>query len=242
MFSTKHLMLALVATFVTATAGAQQFVAPEKQGAPAGAPDLSSVWKLSAPIDTLLTAEGKAPPLNAKGAALYAKRVKARKAGKPIDDVTLECLPHGLPRLMLSSYPFRLIQKPTYVAFVHELTHYFRVAYLNETPKVADDVDPTYTGYPVAKYETDSLVLSSNGFNDDTTLDRSGLPKSAGLLLTERYKTLAGGKQLELSFTVDDKAFYSKPWTARVVYDRVDSNQGFDEYVCTDVNPEATRK
>ena len=241
MLSIKHLTLALVATLVTAAAGAQQTLPAEQAGAPAGAPALTAVWKLAAPLDTLRTADGKAPPLNAKGAALYAKRVKARKAGKPIDDLTLQCLPHGLPRLMLSAYPFRIIQKPTYVAFVHELTHYFRVAYLNEQPKVVDDLDPTYTGYPVAKYELDSLVLNSNGFNDDTTLDRSGLPKSAGLLLTERYKLLAGGKQLELSFTVDDKAFYTKPWTARVVYDRVDNNQGFDEYVCTDVNPEATR-
>lgn len=241
MFSMKHTLLALAASLAMATAAAQT-VPAEQQGRPAGAPDLFAVWKAAKPIDTLRTAEGKLPPLNAKGQALYNKRLKARAAGKPIEDGTLECLPHGLPRLMLSDYPFRLYQKPTFVAFAHELTHYFRVAYLNEKPKVVDDVDPTYTGYPVARYEGDTLVLTSNGFNEETTMDRSGLPKSAGLVLTERYRLISDGKQLEGVFTIDDKAWYTKPWTARVVYDRHgDVNQVFNEYVCTDQNPEATR-
>ena len=241
MFSIKHMMLALASSLVVATATAQT-VPAEQQGRPAGAPDLYAVWKAAQPVDTLRTTEGKLPPLNAKGQALYTKRVKARAAGKPIDDSTLDCLPHGLPRLMLSDYPFRLYQKPGFVAFAHELTHYFRVAYLNEKPKVVDDVDPTYTGYPVARYEGDTLVVTSNGFNDDTTMDRSGLPKSAALVLTEHYQLINGGKQLQLSFTVDDKTWYTKPWTARMVYDRADANQTLEEYVCTDQNPEAKRK
>ncbi len=241
MFSMKHTMLALAATLAMATATAQT-VPADQQGRPAGAPDMFAVWKAAAAVDTLRTVDGKLPPLNAKGQALYNKRVKARAAGKPIDDGTVECLPHGLPRLMLSDYPFRLYQKPTFVAFAHELTHYFRVAYLNEKSKDVDDLDPTYTGYPVSVYEGDTLVVTSNGFNDETTMDRSGLPKSAALVLTERYRLINGGKQLELNFTVDDKTWYTKPWTARMVYDRGEVNQTLNEYVCTDQNPEATRK
>jgi hypothetical protein len=234
-------VLALLAALVTLPAAAAE-VPAEQQGRPAGAPDLAQVWKLPAGIWTLKTTDGKTPPLNAKGKALYDKRVAARAAGKPIDDGTAICLPHGMPRLMLSPYPFRIIQKPKFVAFVHELTHMYRVIYLNEKNKDVEELDPYYMGYPVARYDGQSLVVTSNGYNDKTTLDRSGLPNSEGLQLTEQYHVINGGKQLEAVFTINDAAYYTKPWSARVVYDKGDPATTFDEYVCTDKNPEASMK
>ena len=145
-----------------------------------------------------------------------------------------------MPRLLLSPYPFRIYQKPKYVAFVHELHHLYRVIYLDEPNQTPDDLDPTYMGYPVAKYQGDTLVVSSNGYNDLTTLDRAGLPKSADFKLTEKYHLINGGKQLEATFTIEDPKYYTKAWSARQVFDRQDPNTEFAEYVCTDKNPEAT--
>src|SRR5512139_1452377 len=205
-------------------------------------PDLFQVWKLPKAIWTLKTAEGGTPPLNAAGKALYERRLAARKAGKPIDDGVLSCLPHGYPRVLLSPYPFRIYQKPQFVAFVHELQHVHRVAYLGEQNEPAESLDPTYMGYPVARYDGDRLVVTSNGFNDKTTLDRSGLPHGTGLKLTEAWRLIDGGRRLEAVITVDDPEFYEKPWTARVVFDKGDPKRQFAEYACTDVNPEATMK
>jgi hypothetical protein len=233
--------LALTAALVMLPVVAADLPA-EQQGRPAGAPDLFQVWKLPAGVWTLKTTEGKTPPLNTKGKSLYDKRVAARAAGKPIDDGTLACLPHGMPRLMLSPYAFRIVQKPKFVAFVHELTHMYRVIYLNEKNQSADDLDPAYMGYPVARYEGDALVVTSNGYNDKTTLDRSGLPHSEGMSLTEKYRLVDGGQKLEAVFTINDPAYYQKPWSARVVYDKGDPAAVLDEYVCTDKNPEATMK
>jgi hypothetical protein len=238
MSAMNRLATLLFAAVLTVPALAQQ-VPAEQQGRPAGAPDLFAVWKPAALVASLKTVDGKQPPLNAAGKALYAKRVAARAAGKPIDDTTLECLPHGMPRLMLSPYPFRIVQKPKFVAFVHELHHMYRVVYLDEPNKPLDDLDPTFMGYPAAKYEGDTLVVTSNGFNDETTLDRAGLPKSAELKLTEKYKVINGGKQLEGVFTIEDPKYYSRTWSARQVFERGAADSGFDEYVCTDVNPEA---
>jgi hypothetical protein len=234
-------VLALFAALVTLPALAAE-VPAEKQGRPTGAPDLFQVWTLPAGIWTLRTTDGKTPPLNAAGRKLYGRRVAARAAGKPVDDGTATCLPHGMPRLMLSPYAFRIYQKPKFVAFVHALTHMYRVAYLNEKNQPADDLDPTYMGYPVARYDGQTLVVTSNGYNDKTTLDRSGLPHSEGMALTEQYHLIHGGRQLEAVFTISDAAYYTKPWSARVVYDKGDPAAVFDEYVCTDRNPEATLK
>ena len=238
MFSMNRYALALMATLVTLPALAQQLPA-EQQGRPAGAPDLFAVWKPAKLTAELLTVDGKQPPLNAAGKALYAKRVAARAAGKPIDDTALQCLPHGMPRLMLSPYPFRIYQKPKFVAFVHELHHIHRVAYLNEPNQAPDDLDSTYMGYPVARYEGDVLIVTSNGYNDLTTLDRAGLPKSGDLKLTEKYRLVGGGKQLEAIFTIEDPKYYTRAWSARQLFDRQDPDTEFAEYVCTDRNPEA---
>jgi hypothetical protein len=205
-------------------------------------PDLFQVWKLPKAIWTLQTADGKTPPLNPKGKALYERRLAARKAGKPVDDGVMDCLPHGYPRVLLSPYPFRIFQKPQFVAFVHELQHVHRVAYLGEDNEPIAKLDPAYMGYPVARYEGDRLVVSSNGFNEKTTLDRSGLPHGAGLKLTESWGLIDGGRRLEALFTIDDAEYYDMPWTARVVFNKGDPAQQFGEYACTDVNPEATMK
>ena len=210
--------------------------------ATAAPPDLFQVWKLPKSIWTLKTAEGKTPPLNAAGKALYERRLAARATGRPIDDGVPSCLPHGYPRLLLSAYPFRIYQKPQFIAFVHELQHVHRVAYLGEDNEPAESLDPAYMGYPVARYDGDRLVVTSNGFNDKTTLDRSGLPHGAGLKLTEAWRLIDGGRRLEAIFTIDDAQFYEKPWTARVVFDKGDPRQQFGEYACTDVNPEASMK
>ena len=240
--STSHRSaLALFAALVTLPAFTAE-VPAEQQGRPDGAPDLAQVWKLPAGVWTLKAADGKAPPLNADGKKLYDKHLAARASGKPVDDGTQICLPHGMPRLMLSPYPFRIVQKPKFVAFVHELTHMYRVIYLNEKNQNAEDLDPYYMGYPVAKYDGDALVVTSNGYNDKTTLDRSGLPHSEAMVLTEKYRLISGGRQLEGVFTINDAAYYTKPWSARVVFDKGDPNAAFDEYVCTDKNPEATMK
>lgn len=215
--------------------------APALTGA-AAPPDLFQVWKLPKAIWTLKTAEGRTPPLNAAGKALYERRLAARKAGKPVDDGVMECLPHGYPRLLLSPYPFRIYQKPQFVAFVHELQHVHRIAYLGEQNEPAASLDPTYMGYPAANYEGDRLVVSSNGFNDRTTLDRSGLPHGTGLKLLESWRLIDGGRRLEALITVDDPEYYEKPWTARVVFNKGDPDMQFGEYACTDANPEATMK
>lgn len=237
MFAMNRYVIALLAALLAFPALAQQ-VPAEQQGRPDGAPDLFAVWKPARLTANLLTVEGKQPPLNAAGKALYARRVAARAAGKPIDDTALRCLPHGMPRLMLSPYPFRIYQKPKFVAFVHELHHIHRVAYLNEPNQAADDLDPTYMGYPVARYQGDTLIVTSNGYNDITTLDRAGLPKSADMKLTEKYRLISGGKQLEAIFTIEDPKFYTRTWSARQVFDRQDPETEFPEYVCTDKNPE----
>jgi hypothetical protein len=66
-------------------------------------------------------------------------------------------------------------------------------------------------GYSVGRWDGDTLVVDSAGFNDKTWLSRRGLPHTETLRITERYRRRDFGHlQVEVTFT--DPAAYAKPW------------------------------
>jgi hypothetical protein len=176
-------------------------------GAPKGdVPNLSGKWMNATPMAKLMTVEGAAPPLTAKGKAEYAKHMANKKAD-PIND----CLLHGEPRLLYTGYPFLILQYGQHVDFVHEVNHTFRIVYFGA--KLDPDADPTWLGQDTAKWEGKSLVIDSSNFNDQTWLDYSGLPHGLQLKTEERY-VLKDASTIEGKVTITDPEFYTKPWTA----------------------------
>jgi hypothetical protein len=75
--------------------------------------------------------------------------------------------------------------------------------------------NPTWMGYSVGRWEGETLVVESFGFNDRTWLDHDGHPHTEGLRLTERYRRRNFGT-LELEVTFSDPAAYARPWTVAV--------------------------
>ena len=206
---------------------------------PPPARDIGGVWMIEGDRSTLTAIDGKLPPMNKAARAKYNAAVKARAAGKPIGDTVQNCMPHGLPRLLLAPFPIQVLQEPNQITFVHEAQHMPRFVYLDaKLPPIAD-VDPNWMGFSAGRWEGDTLVVDSEGFYDRTTLDRAGLPHSEAMILHERIKKL-DADTLEDVFTVEDAATYSKPWTARVTYKRKPGYR-LKQYVCTDVNPEAVK-
>jgi hypothetical protein len=70
-------------------------------------------------------------------------------------------------------------------------------------------------GYSVGRWDGDTLVVESFGFNDRTWLDHDGHPHTEALRMTERYRRRDFGN-LDLDVTLSDPAVYSKPWTVSV--------------------------
>ena len=86
-------------------------------------------------------------------------------------------------------------------------------------------------------------MITSNGFNDKTTLDRSGLPHGTGLKLTEslapdRRRPAPGGRHHRSTTRSSTTSRGPRAWYST----RATRNQQFAEYACTDENPEATMK
>jgi len=81
-----------------------------------------------------------------------------------------------------------------------------------ELPK---DPNPSWMGYSVGRWEGDTLVVDTAGFNDRTWLDLAGRPHTEALHVTERFRRLDFGR-IQLHMTFDDPKTYAKPWTIAV--------------------------
>jgi hypothetical protein len=129
------------------------------------------------------------------------------------NDPASQCSPNGLTRLILSSY-FASIE------FVHardriiqnfEWTNDYRIIWMDGR-KLPEEVDiPRWNGYSVGRWEGDTLVVNSYGFEESSWLDHFGYPHSAEMRLEERYRKIAPDR-LELTMTLTDPQIYTKPF------------------------------
>jgi hypothetical protein len=229
-------LVALMASLALAViASASAMAAPDaplfEQPAP-GTPNFTGKWMMTRKITHLTTADGKEPPLNAAGKALYLQRQTALQAGDKSIDPTSHCLMHGTPRLLYAPYPFLILQSTRSIDFVHEANHTFRIIYWDKT--LPDDPDPDYLGYSIGRLEGSTLVIETIGLNDLTWLDYSGLPHGEKLKVEERY-TLVGHNRIDGSVTVTDPDYYSAPWTSTFTLKKL---PGMDlaENVCMDTH------
>ena len=199
----------------------------------AGAPEpyIAGTWQLTKAEPVLRTSEGKLPPLKPEAAKLYQQRIADRKAGK-LKDVGDDCLPVGVPRLMLAPGPFILLQTGRQVTVVHEFNHSLRPIYMNEKLKPTADLDPTFLGTSAGHWEGDTLVVETGGFRGATWIDHSGLPKSDNMRVTERLRLIDKGATLENRITVVDPENYTAPWTARITYRKAPPGVTPKEDVC----------
>jgi len=84
----------------------------------------------------------------------------------------------------------------------------------------------------VGRWEGDTLVVESNGYNDRSWLDTSGHPHSEALKMTERYRRKNFGN-LDLEVTYSDPAVYARPWTVAVRAELAADTELL-EYVCNE--------
>ena len=87
------------------------------------------------------------------------------------NDTGVHCLPSG-PRAFLGADFVKFIQTPAVTTVLYESME-FRQIFTDGRPLLPDP-NPTWMGYSVAWWEGNTLVVTSNGFNDRTFLAASG--------------------------------------------------------------------
>jgi hypothetical protein len=100
--------------------------------------------------------------------------------------------------------------------------------------KLEQDPNPSWLGYSVGRWEGDTLVIETSGFNDKTWLDTTmGRPATDALHVTERFSRPNFGT-LELKATIDDPKAYTKPWTTAVQKISLQLDTDILEFICNE--------
>ena len=178
-----------------------------------GKPDLSGIYQANNGRQFQNVAADLRPedfPIQPWAAALAKKREEENRK----DDPYSHCMPPAVPRINVANHPFKILQLPGLLAILYETSYVFRQIFTDGRP-LPTDPQPTWLGYSVGRWENDTLVVDSNGFNDRNWLDGDkGHPLSDALRVTERFRRIDFG-HLEIQVTIDDPKVYTKPWTIK---------------------------
>ncbi|HVB58470.1 MAG TPA: hypothetical protein VNE63_18865 [Candidatus Acidoferrales bacterium] len=196
----------------------------------ASAPDLSGVWMERQDTISLAATE---PPLRPWAEAVFraAKPGYGPRATPDSQDPILQCFPPGVPRIMLLPFPLRIVQTRDEVIMIFEYDHFVREIYTDrrDHPK---NLDLTWMGDSIGRWDGDTFVIDTTGLNDKTWLDQVGHPHSDALHVIERLRRI-DHNTLQDDITIDDPKAYTKPWSGRQVF-TLKPGWNIREYVCED--------
>jgi hypothetical protein len=125
-----------------------------------------------------------------------------------------------VPYVLTVPVPFEFIESPGRITQLFEYNHTVRRIYMDGRAHPADLADTEsaqWMGHSTGRWEGDTLVVDTIGFNDRTWLDRLGHPHSASLHLVERIRRV-DPSTLQYDITVDDPVAYGPPWSGRLVF------------------------
>jgi hypothetical protein len=191
-----------------------------------GHPDLSGIWDIehnrACPPegcnDMNIGQEFLDIGHNLKGGLPYqpwaAQLVKERIAANGQGDPSSHCVPVGLIKLHTSPLLRKIVETPGLILLLSEFDGSRRQIFTDGRP-FPEQMQPTFDGYSIGKWEGDVLVVQTAGLHDDMWLDRNGNPLTAAAKITERFRRVNFG-HLEIDLTVDDPKAYTKPWTIRL--------------------------
>lgn len=137
-------------------------------------------------------------------------------------DPAFYCKPEGVPRM---GAPNQIVQTPGQVVLLYQGRNTFRVIPTDGRPH-RDDVDASWMGDSVGRWEGDTLVVDVTQFTDESWLDADGWFHSDKMHVVEKFQRT--GNTLVYSATVEDPEVLTGPWvlrprTLKLLTDRADA-------------------
>ena len=167
--------------------------------APDGKIDFTGIWNGPVPETTFDPANAQ-PWIN----DLVRQRQREYHRTRP----SYQCLPSG-PEADRSAGWKRILQTPGAIAILDDDLTY-RVIF-TDGRQLETNPAPSWMGYSVGRWDGDTLIVDSNGYNDKTWLSRYGQAHTEALRVTERYRRTDFG-HLRVDVTFTDPSVYAKPW------------------------------
>jgi hypothetical protein len=194
---------------------------------PNGTIDLSGLWNAADRrfLTNIARAAGFTAPFQPWAAEVFKERQDSQGRDRPAG----RCLPHTVPDAMLiQGYPWKIVQTPRLTVILYESFSDFRQIF-TDGRGFPEERLPTWFGYSVGRWEGDTFVVESLGYNDKSWLDDGGHPRSEAMKVTERFRRKDFG-HLEIEFTFDDPKTYTRPWTVTVPFDLMPDNEIIENF------------
>ena len=138
-----------------------------------------------------------------------------------------------MPKADAVAYPWKMIPTPGSIVIVYEAFNLWRQVFMDGR-EMSADANPTWQGYSTGKWDGDTLVVDTRGFNGKAWLDQLGRPTTDALHVTERFRRKDFG-HLDIEITIDDPKAYSRPWTVTEAVNLV-LDTDLMEFICNENN------
>ncbi|HXD73844.1 MAG TPA: hypothetical protein VN628_08915 [Vicinamibacterales bacterium] len=166
-------------------------------------------------------------PLTEAGAAAFRRNLADNEKGDP----TSYCKPIGVPSVDTLPIPFKIVQTPGLIVVLYEGDTSYRQIFTDGRTH-AETTIPSWMGYSVGRWEGDTLVVETTGFNDKSWLDRIGHTHSDEMKVTEKFHRRDLG-HMDVAITIADPKTFTRPigYTQSVT---LTPDSDLLEYFCTD--------
>ena len=182
---------------------------------------------------------GQQAPLTPEYQAVLEANVKKQAEGKDFDPKG-NCMPPGMPRMMMIYQPMEIIIKPNVTYFLVESTSPIRRVYTDgrDWPKT---MLPAFAGFSIGQWLDedgdgvyDTLTIETRGISGPRLVDGMiPLSEDDSTVVKERISLdKANPDIMKNEITTIDNAF-TRPWTVTRQYRR-EKNPSYAEYNCED--------
>ncbi len=184
-------------------------------------PDFSGVWLFGALADPY--------PQEADAYPWAQEIFDERVANIFLDHPHNECLPGDAPTPYGGASPFfvKIVQKPELMVVLLEDLPGYRQIFVDGRAH-PDDVNPSWVGHSVGRWEGDVLVVDTVGYNDRGWME--GYPRTEDLHIVERFTRTEYGRMM-IEVTIEDPTVFKKPWILKIPMDLTPQEELF-EFVC----------
>jgi hypothetical protein len=243
-------LIALGGLFFAAVVVPAQAPAYRAPRAADGKPDLNGIWQALNTaywdVEAHAAAPGAIVDLGAAGAIPpglgvvdgpipYKPEALAKKkenfANRLKLDPEIKCYLPGVPRAVYMPYPFEIVQSQKHVMMVHEFAGAVRTVYMTDQVEAPAD---SWMGWSNGRWDGETLVVDTKGFNDQTWFDRAGNFHSDALHVVERF-TPRSADTLNYEATIEDPNVFTRPWKISMpLYRRVEPGARVMEFRCVE--------
>ena len=150
-------------------------------------------------------------------------------------DPELKCYRAGVPRANYMPFPFQIIQNQKNVVIVYEYMRALRTIFMDSRSEPPTE---SWMGWSLGRWDGDTLVVDSTGFNEYTWFDRAGNYHSDALHVVERY-TPASPYHLMYEATIEDPKVFTRPWKVSFpLYRRMEKGVQLMDFNCVEFTEE----